>query len=100
VDAVRFDGGQPREVVSTRRQDFHPLFSLSERWVCFQPDHKKLHRVPGPAQDWQRAEPATITDFPESGLSFEDPQVSRDGKQLLYSRGRITGDIWILTGSK
>src|SRR5262245_31741185 len=32
----------------------------------------------------------------ESELFVEDPQISRDGKQLLYSRGRITGDIWIL----
>jgi Tol biopolymer transport system component len=100
VHAVSMDGGQPRAVVSTRRQDFHPFFSPSGRWVYFQPDHKNLYRVPGPAQNWQRADPVKITDFPESGLFLEDPQISRDGKQLLYSRGRITGDIWILSRSK
>ena len=45
---VGLDGGQPRVVASTRRQDFHPFFSPSGRWVYFQPDHKNLYRVPGP----------------------------------------------------
>ncbi|HVH29799.1 MAG TPA: protein kinase, partial [Vicinamibacterales bacterium] len=92
VHAVGLDGGQPRVVASTPRQDYHPFISPSGRWVYFQPDHKNLYRVPGPAQDWAQAVPAKITDFPESGLFLEDPQISRDGKQLLYSRGRITGD--------
>ena len=100
VHVVGLDGGPPRAVVSTPRQDFHPFVSPSGRWVYFQSDHKNLYRVPGPAQDWQRAGPVKITDFAESGLFLEDPQISRDGKQLLYSRGRITGDIWILTRSK
>jgi Tol biopolymer transport system component len=98
--AVRLDGGQPRVVASTPRQDYHPFFSPSGRWVYFQPDHKNLYRVPGPAQDWKQADPVKITDFPESGLFLEDPQISRDGKQLLYSRGKITGDIWILRRAK
>jgi TolB protein len=100
VHAVGLNGGQPRVVVSTRRQDLHPFFSPSGRWVYFQPDHKNLYRVPGPAQDWQRADPVKITNFPDSERFIEDPQISRDGKQLLYSRGRTTGDIWILTRSK
>ena len=41
-----------------------------------------------------------MTDFPESGLFLEDPQISRDGKQLLYARGKIIGDIWILKRGK
>jgi Tol biopolymer transport system component len=100
VHAVRLDGGQPRVVASTPRQDFHPFFSPSGRWVYFQPDHKNIYRVPGPLQDWKPADPAKSTDFPESGLFLEDPQISRDGKQLLYSRGKITGDIWIIKRGK
>jgi Tol biopolymer transport system component len=96
VHAVRLEGGQPRVVASTLRQDFHPFFSPSGRWVYFQQDHRNIYRVPGPAQDWQQADPAKITNFSESGRFLEDPQISRDGKQLLYSRGKITGDIWIL----
>jgi Tol biopolymer transport system component len=96
VHAISLDGGQPRMVISTPRQDFHPFVSPSGRWVYFQPDHKNLYRVPGPGQGWARTDPVKITDFPESGLFLEDPQISRDGRQLLYSRGRITGDIWIL----
>jgi hypothetical protein len=53
-----------------------------------------------PAQDWRQAEPEKVTNFPESGLFLEDPQISRDGHWLLYSRGRITGDIWIMNLEK
>jgi hypothetical protein len=56
--------------------------------------------VPGPGQDWKRADPVKITNVPESGLFLEDPQISHDGKQLLYARGKITGDIWILNRRK
>ena len=88
-------------VVATPHADLHPFFSLSGRWLYFQEDHKNLYRVPGPEQDWKTADPVKITAFPEpAGLFLEDPQISRDGKQLLYSRGKITGDIWLLKGGK
>ena len=32
----------------------------------------------------------------DSWHSIQAPQISRDGRQLLYSRARITGDIWIM----
>ena len=89
-------GGEPRFVVATPHQDYHPFVSPSGKWLYFQLDHKNIYRVPGPAQDWRKSDPEKITNFPESGLFLEDPQISRDGRQLLYSRGRITGDIWIL----
>jgi Tol biopolymer transport system component len=89
-------GGPSRLVVSTPRQDYHPFFSPSGRWLYFQPDHKNLYRVPGPAQDWRKAEPVKITDFPESGLFLEDPQISKDGKQLLFSRANLKANVWIL----
>ena len=96
VHAVGLHGGPPRVVVSTPRQDLHPFFSPSGRWVYFQPDHRNLYRVPGPGQNWKPADPARMTDFPESERFLEDPQFSRDGKQLLYARGKVSGDIWIL----
>jgi hypothetical protein len=37
-----------------------------------------------------------VTNFAKSGLFLEDPQISLDGSQLLYSRGRSAGDIWIM----
>jgi len=82
--------------VATPHQDYHPFVSPSGRWLYFQPDHKNLYRVPGPAQHWRPAEPEKVTTFPESGLFLEDFQISRDGRWLLYSRGHITGDIWIM----
>jgi Tol biopolymer transport system component len=90
------EGGESRVVLATRRSDFHPFFSPSGKWLYFEPDHKNLYRVPGPAQVWRQAEPEKVTNFPESGLFLEDPQISHDGRWFLYSHGRITGDIWIL----
>jgi Tol biopolymer transport system component len=97
LKTIPIEGGESRIVVATPQQDYHPSMSPSGRWLYFQPDHKDLYRVPGPSQGWRQAEPQKITNFPESpGMFFEDPQVSNDGRQLLYSRGRVTGDIWMM----
>ena len=93
---VSTDGGPSRVVVATPSEDYHPSFSPSGRWLYFQPDHKNLARIPGPAQNWREAKPETVTHFPESGLLVEDFQPSRDGHQLAYARGRMTADVWIL----
>jgi len=98
--AISMAGGDPRSVVATPHQDYHPFVSSSGKWLYFQLDHKNIYRVPGPAQDWRHAEPERVTNFPESGLFLEDPQISRDGHWLLYSRGRITADIWIMNLGK
>lgn len=96
LKTVPIGGGETRTVVATPHQDYHPSLSPSGRWLYFQPDHKNLYRVPGPAQGWRQAEPQKITNFPESGFFFDDPQISSDGRQLLYSRGYVTGDIWMM----
>ena len=98
--AVPVEGGEPRMVVATRHQDYHPFVSPSGKWLYFQLDHKNLYRVPGPAQDWRTADPEKMTNFPESGLFLEGPKISNDGRLLLYSHGRITGDIWIMNLGK
>jgi Tol biopolymer transport system component len=98
--AMPVDGGDARIVVATPHQDYHPFVSPSGKWLYFQLDHKNIYRVPGPAQDWRKAEPEKVTNFLESGLFLEDPQISRDGRQLLYSHGRITADIWIMSLGK
>ena len=50
----------------------------------------------GLAQGWAKATPEKVTNFPESGLFLEDPQISCDGHELFYSRARTTGDIWLI----
>jgi hypothetical protein len=41
-----------------------------------------------------------VAGFGESGFWIEDPQVSPDGRQLIFADGRITGDIWLLMRNK
>jgi Tol biopolymer transport system component/DNA-binding winged helix-turn-helix (wHTH) protein len=94
--AAPIRGGPSRPVVSTPHQSYHPFFSPSGRWLYFFLDHRNLYRVPGPVQHWRPAKPEKVTNFPEPGLLMEDPQTSHDGRQLLYSKGRITADIWMM----
>ena len=101
--AVPVAGGSPRQVVTGSYETYHPFFSPSGRWVYFQPAHKDLFRVPGPAQGWATAPPAKVTDFSGNDLYIENPRISPDGSKLFYTRGRRTGDIYILhlgTGEK
>jgi Tol biopolymer transport system component len=94
--AISIDGGPSRPIPSTGGKDAHPFFSRSGRWLYFQPDHKNLYRVPGPAQGWRAAAPERVTDFPDSGLFLEDPQVSPDGRELLVARGSVQADVWVI----
>ena len=97
IRARPIEGGQTRVVIETpNRANYHPMVSPSGTWVYYQVDHKNVYRLPGPAQGWRKAESQKITNFPESGLFIEDPRLSMDGKQLIYSRGRIVGDLWLL----
>jgi Tol biopolymer transport system component len=89
-------GGTPRLVPTGPYEAYHPFFSPSGRWVYFQPSHKDLFRVPGPAQGWASAPPQQVTDFAGFDLYIENPRISRDGSKLFYTRGRRTGDIVIL----
>jgi Tol biopolymer transport system component len=98
LHAVPTEGGEPRIVVASDAEDYHPSVSASGRWIYYLPDHKNIYRVPGPSQSWRSVTPEKITDFMVTPISFiENPQLSRDGKQLAYSRGNITSDIWLMT---
>jgi Tol biopolymer transport system component len=85
-----------RFVVTEPTEDYHPFFSPAGRWLYYQPEHKNVFRVPGPAQGWRAALPEQVTHFPERGVYLEEPQISRDGRTLFYARASITGDIWLL----
>ena len=99
VDIVLFpaDGiGSITPLLSTPNFEYHPTVSSDGKWLYFQYNHKNIYRVPGPAQNWRKQEPQKITDLPESGLFVEDPQITPAGNAVVYSRGDITGDIWLL----
>lgn len=96
VWAIPLAGGESRPVVNTRRQEFHPFVSPSGKWLYYTLDHGNLYRVPGPGQNWRKAQPEKVTNFPETGLFLEDAHISRDGRQLVYSRRRTTSDIWVM----
>ena len=96
IVAIPVAGGTPRVVATGPYEAYHPFFSPSGGWLYFQPAHKNLYRVPGPAQGWATAVPQKVTDFSGLDLYIENPRISRDGSKLFYTRGRRTGDIFIL----
>jgi Tol biopolymer transport system component len=95
--AAPVGGGPIREVAATPKHDYHPFFSPSGRWLFFQQDHKNIFRVPGPAQGWRKGAPEKVTDFPASNLYLEDPQLSGDGRWLVFSRNTVASTLWLLT---
>jgi eukaryotic-like serine/threonine-protein kinase len=102
IHAHPIDGGETRVVAAAPGQmgSGHPMLSPSGNWFYYQVDHKNVYRLPGPSQGWRKAEPQKVTNFPESGLFIEDPRLSMDGRELIYSRGKITGDLWLLRFGK
>jgi Tol biopolymer transport system component len=96
LHAVPMEGGAASVVVHTPGADYHPSFSPTGRWLYFQPDHRNVWRIPGPAQGWRQAPPEQVTHFVDSGLWLEDPQVSFDGRALVYSRAHIESNLWLL----
>ena len=94
--AVPLAGGASRPVVVSPHKDYHPSLSPSGRWLYYLQDHRAIYRVPGPAQNWRLTEPEKVIDFRlPSGAFVEDPQISPDGRYLLYARGRFSSDIWV-----
>ena len=63
VFALPLAGGSPRRVDTGPYDAYHPFFSPTGRWLYFQPEHKDLYRVPGPAQGWATAAPEKVTSF-------------------------------------
>ncbi|MFN2632406.1 MAG: hypothetical protein ABR610_03225 [Thermoanaerobaculia bacterium] len=96
IAAIPSGGGTSRIVDTGSYDAYHPSFSPSGRWLYFQPDHKNLFRVPGPAQAWSTGPPEKVTELSGPDLYIEDPKISPDGAKLFYTRGRRTGDIFIL----
>ena len=96
LKVVPIEGGMSRRVVATPHQDYHPFVSPSGKWLYFQPDHKNVYRVPGPSQNWRPAEPQKVTNYPESDFFMDDPQISANGRRIIYTHGHLTGDIWLL----
>jgi Tol biopolymer transport system component len=95
VRVVPSNSTRSRVLVSDWHENGHPFFSHDGKWVYYQPDHKNLYRIPGPAVGWKAATPQQVTFFPESNLYLEEPQISEDGKYLYYSRRSVSSDLWL-----
>src|SRR5262249_50705487 len=57
IAVASIPGGEGRWLVKEEKEDYHPSFSPSDKWMYFQIDHRNMWRVPGPAQGWRTGPP-------------------------------------------
>jgi Tol biopolymer transport system component len=92
VRAISPEGGDEKQLTSGFERMYHPFYSPDSRWLYVQPSHRNIYRMPadgGPLE--------AVTRFPESGLFLEEPNLSPDGKFLVYCRSNGGSSLWLLT---
>jgi serine/threonine protein kinase len=89
---VSAQGGEERALTSGDERMRHIFYSPDGRWIYVQPSHRNIYRLPAEGGPLQR-----VTNFPESGLFIEEPNISPDGKFLVYARSRGGSSVWLLT---
>jgi serine/threonine-protein kinase len=92
VRAISSEGGDEKQLTSGFERMYHPFYSPDSRWLYVQPSHRNIYRMPadgGPLE--------AVTKFPESGLFLEEPNLSPDGRFLVYCRSNGGASLWLLT---
>lgn len=87
-------GSQDREEQLTTGVErmIHLFYSPNGRWLYVQPSHRNIQRIPADG-----GVPTAVTRFPEHGLFLEEPDISPDGRWLVYNRGKGGSSLWLLT---
>jgi eukaryotic-like serine/threonine-protein kinase len=89
---IAASGGTPEQLTKGDDRIRHVFYSPDGRWLYYQPNHQNIYRMPargGPVQQ--------VTHFPESGLFLEEPNISPDGRYLVYCRSNGGSSLWLLT---
>ncbi len=85
-------GGTPERITTGEDRIRHFSFSPDGRFIYFQPNHQNIYRMPiagGPARE--------VTRFDPSGLFIEEPDLSPDGRFLVYCRSNGGSSLWLLS---
>ncbi len=86
------DGGEERQLTFGLERNLHLFYSPDGRWLYVQPSHRNIWRMPAEGGQLQQ-----VTRFPESGLFIEEPNISPDGRWLVYNKGGGGASLWMLT---
>ena len=89
------DGGSPEQEEQLTKgveRFIHFFYAPNGRWLYVQPSHRNIQRMPA---DGGAMTP--VTHFPEHGLFLEEPNISPDGRWLVYDRGKGGSSLWLLT---
>ncbi len=88
---VRLSDLHEERILSTNGRIRHLFYSPDGRWLYYQPNHLNIYRLPaggGPVQQ--------VTHFPEATLFMEEPELSANGRFLVYTRWSGGASIWLL----
>ena len=93
-------GGQPSPVRGLHKGDWPTQWGDDGETLYVQPlDSREIYRVnmsTGERSLWRELAPAD----PAGLLAIEDVEVSRDGRQIVYSYARILSDLFVVDGLK
>ncbi len=89
------DGGQERQLTTGYERIRHAFYSTDGRWIYYQPSHRNIFRMPAEGGTAQQ-----VTHFPDAVLFMEEPSMSPDGRDLLYTRSMGGASLWLLSLAK
>jgi len=89
---VAASGGEPVRLTEGQDRIRHFSFSPDGRHVYFQPNHQNIYRIPTAGGAVEQ-----VTHFDPSGLFIEEPDLSPDGRFLVYCRSNGGSSLWLLT---
>jgi Tol biopolymer transport system component len=84
-------GGKEERLTTGHERMRHLFWSPDSRWIYVQPSHRNIWRLPAAGGPLQQ-----VTRFPESGLYIDEPQISPDGRTLVYTRATGGSSLWLL----
>ena len=87
--------GREEQLTTGAERMIHFFYSPNGRWLYVQPSHRNIQRIPADG-----GAPTVVTRFPEHGLFLEEPDISPDGRWLVYNRGTGGSSLWLLTIGK
>jgi serine/threonine protein kinase len=88
---VPASGGEAERLTRGNDRIRHFRYSADGKWIYVQPNHQNIYRIPASGGAME-----PVTRFPASGLFMEEPDLSPDGRYLVYCKSNGGASLWHL----